>query len=62
MGQNPKGGFAMRKKVTVWGEVGKGFKSIGKEIGYQVFKAGTKNDRRKKVNKKPRKKSKYVYW
>ena len=52
----------MRKKVTVWGEVGKGFKSIGKEIGYQVFKAGTKNDRRKKVNKKPRKKSKYVYW
>jgi len=54
----------MKKRVTVWGEVGKGLKSIGKEIGYQVFTAGTKNDRRKKVNKKPynRKKSKYVYW
>ena len=49
----------MRKRVTVWGEVKKGFKQIGGEIKRQVLWG--ENHPRKKVNKKP-KKPKYVYF
>jgi hypothetical protein len=52
----------MRKKVTVWGEVKKGFGQIGGEIKRQVLWGDKHPSGKKKVRNRGSKKSKYVYF